>query len=247
MTKHDKNSKHVSLGKKLGTAAALVVAISVWQQPFITRAIAAPAAPVAIAMPAVDLPAGGAKSAKMILAGGCFWGVQGVFQHVRGVTNAVSGYVGSNPSTANYADVSSGKTGHAEAVEITYDPSVVSFGKLLQIFFAIAHDPTELNRQGPDTGTQYRSAIFPQNPQQRQVAQAYITQLDTSQVFKQKIETRIENDQRFFPAEAYHQNYLTLNPTSRYIAIHDLPKVANLKLAAPDLYRDDPVLVPLTR
>ncbi|MFS2003491.1 peptide-methionine (S)-S-oxide reductase MsrA [Duganella sp. CT11-25] len=198
---------------------------------------------VVIAPPAVDEPAGTEHTATAIFAGGCFWGVQGVFQHVKGVSNAVSGYAGGDARTASYDTVSYGDTGHAESVKITYDPTQVSYGKLLQIFFSVAHNPTELNRQGPDSGTQYRSAIFPQSPVQRSVAEKYIAQLDASRVFKKPLATKIEADKKFYPAEAYHQNYLTLHPNDPYIAYNDLPKVANLKRISPELYRADAVLV----
>lgn len=243
MHTQDEQLKKAPWGWKLGAAAALAVGILAWQQPFMSSAVAA-APVVALAQPAVDLPAGGATSATLILSGGCYWGVQGVFQHVRGVTNAVAGYAGGAASTANYDDVGSGMTGHAEAVQITYDPRQVSFGKLLQIFFAIAHDPTQVNRQGPDSGTQYRSAIFAQDPRQHQVAQAYIAQLEASHAYTQPIATRVEDGQHFYPAERYNQNYLTLHPDDGYIVYNDLPKVASLKLAAPDVFRADPVLVP---
>src|SRR6202048_5274707 len=178
-----------------------------------------------------------------VLAGGCFWGVQGVFQHVKGVTQAVSGYAGGSQATAEYETVISGTTGHAESVQITFDPRAISYGHLLQIYFSVAHDPTELNRQGPDVGTQYRSAIFPTTAEQAQVAKAYIDQLDQAAVFKAPIVTRIEPDQVFYAAEAYHQDFLTRNPTYPYIVINDLPKVENLKRLQPEVYRADPVLV----
>jgi peptide-methionine (S)-S-oxide reductase len=180
-----------------------------------------------------------------VLAGGCFWGVQGVFQHVEGVTRAVSGYAGGDKSTARYTSVENGDTGHAESVEITYDPRKVTYGKLLQIFFSVAHDPTELNRQGPDSGTQYRSAIFAQTPEQQKIAAAYIGQLDKSGQFHRPIATRVEPDKGFFPAEAYHQDFLAQNPTYPYIAINDLPKVRGLAKMFPQFYRDKPVLVNL--
>ncbi len=178
-----------------------------------------------------------------MLAGGCFWGVQGVFQHVKGVTNAVSGYAGGEKKTADYEVVSTGRTGHAESVQVTYDPRQISYGRLLQIFFSVAHDPTELNRQGPDTGTQYRSAIFPVSAEQADVAKAYIAQLDQAHAFKKAIVTRIESDRAFYPAEAYHQDFLTRNPSYPYIAINDLPKIEDLKRLLPDLYRASPQLV----
>lgn len=197
---------------------------------------------VSIAPPALDLPSDG-KLQTAVFAGGCFWGVQGVFQHVQGVKNAVSGYDGGAPSTAQYESVSDGDTGHAESVSVTYDPSKVSYGKLLQIYFSVAHNPTELNRQGPDTGTQYRSAIFAQNAEQQKVAQAYIAQLDAAKSFDKPIVTRIEMGKTFYPAESYHQDFLTQNPTYPYIVINDLPKVASLKQLFPDQYRAEPVLV----
>ena len=200
-------------------------------------------AAVVIAAPAVDAPAGSAKTETAVFAGGCFWGVQGVFQHVRGVSNAVSGYAGGKAATAHYELVGSGATGHAEAVQVTFDPTQVSYGKLLQIFFSVAHDPTQLNRQGPDTGTQYRSAVFPTTPVQRNVAEKYIAQLNASHAFRASLATTIEVDTGFYPAEAYHQNYLTLHPNEPYIAINDIPKVENLKRVIPALYRPDPVLV----
>jgi peptide-methionine (S)-S-oxide reductase len=194
-------------------------------------------------MPAVDLPPGQATSAVVVLAGGCFWGVQGVFQHVKGVTNAVSGYAGGEKKTAEYDAVSSGRTGHAESVQVTYDPRQISYGRLLQVFFSVAHDPTELNRQGPDTGPQYRSAIFPTTAEQATVANAYIAQLDLAHVFKKPIVTKVDPGRAFYPAEAYHQDYLTRNPRNPYIAINDLPKIDNLKRVFTDLYRAAPVLV----
>jgi peptide-methionine (S)-S-oxide reductase len=193
--------------------------------------------------PAVDAPPAQATSAVAVLAGGCFWGVQGVFQHVKGVTSAVSGYAGGDKRSANYEIVSSGTTGHAESVQVTYDPRQISYGRLLQIFFSVVHDPTELNRQGPDTGTQYRSAIFPGNAEQAQVAKAYIAQLDQTHAFKKAIVTRIEPDRTFYPAEAYHQDFLTRYPTHPYIAVNDIPKIEDLKRVLPDLYRAAPVLV----
>jgi peptide-methionine (S)-S-oxide reductase len=195
-----------------------------------------------IPAPAVDEPAG-AASEVAVLAGGCFWGVQGVFQHVDGVTSAVSGYAGGAKDTAEYETVSTGTTGHAESVKITFDPRKISYGHILQIYFSVAHDPTELNRQGPDSGTQYRSAIFPTNPEQARIAAVYIAQLDQAHVFPAPIVTKIEDGKTFYPAEAYHQNYLTLHPNQPYIAINDLPKLGELQRLFPSLYRADPVLV----
>jgi peptide-methionine (S)-S-oxide reductase len=198
-----------------------------------------PAVPAAV----LDEPPGQGQTEVAVLAGGCFWGVQGVFQHVTGVSQAVSGYAGGSAATAQYELVSTGSTGHAESVQITFDPQVIGYSQLLQIYFSVAHDPTELNRQGPDVGTQYRSAIFPTSAEQARIAQAYVDQLGQAAVFKAPIVTRIELDQVFYPAEDYHQDYLTRNPTSLYIMINDLPKIENLKRTQPDVYRADPVLV----
>jgi peptide-methionine (S)-S-oxide reductase len=184
-----------------------------------------------------------ARSETAVFAGGCFWGVQGVFQHVKGVKNAVSGYAGGAANTAQYERVSNGNTGHAESVEVTFDPAQVSYGTLLQIYFSVAHNPTELNRQGPDSGTQYRSAIFTKNAEQQRVAQAYITQLDAAQVFDKPIVTKLETFNGFYPAEEEHQDFLTEHPTYPYIVINDLPKVAQLKQLYPDRYQEQPVLV----
>ena len=197
----------------------------------------------ALPPPALDPAPGQGTSSVAVLAGGCFWGVQGVFQHVRGVTNAVSGYAGGDQKTADYEMVTTGRTGHAESVKVTFDRRQISYGQLLRIFFSVAHDPTELNRQGPDTGTQYRSAIFPMNAEQSEVARAYIAQLNQARAFKKAIVTTIELDRAFYPAEAYHQDFLTRNPTHPYIAINDMPKIADLKQAFPEAYRSAPVLV----
>jgi peptide-methionine (S)-S-oxide reductase len=193
--------------------------------------------------PVMDETTPAASIEVAVLAGGCFWGVQGVFQHVDGVTSAVSGYAGGARDTAHYEMTSSGTTGHAESVQITFDPYRISYGRILQIYFSVAHDPTELNRQGPDIGTQYRSAIFPHTPEQVRIATAYIAQLNQAKVFASPIVTTIEPDKAFYPAEAYHQDYLTLHPTQPYIAINDLPKVRALEQLFPNLYRSDPVLV----
>lgn len=200
-------------------------------------------APVPIPPPAMDEAVGTAHEETAILAGGCFWGVQGVFQHVPGVKRAVSGYAGGTAATARYQIVGSGRTGHAEAVEIVFDPHQVTYGALLRIFFAVAHDPTEVDRQGPDVGSQYRSAVFPTSAAQHRVAQAYIDQLNAARVFASPIATRIEAGAQFYPAESYHQDFLARNPTYPYIVIHDLPKVAALKRLFPAHYREQPVLV----
>lgn len=198
---------------------------------------------IAIPAPAVDLAAGSAATETAIFAGGCFWGVQGVFQHVNGVTNAVSGYAGGARETAQYEMVGSGRTGHAEAVKVTFDPKKVTYGHLLQIYFSVAHDPTELNRQGPDTGTQYRSTIFPTNDDQARVAKAYIAQLNKARLFDAAIVTTIEPGHAFYNAEAYHQDFLTQNPTYPYIVYNDLPKIEHLKKLFASDYRAEPVLV----
>jgi peptide-methionine (S)-S-oxide reductase len=184
-----------------------------------------------------------AKEAVAVLAGGCFWGVQGVFQHVKGVTNAVSGYAGGNKDTARYQVVGLGNTGHAESVRVSYDPRQISYGRILQIYFSVAHDPTQLNRQGPDVGTQYRSAIFPADAEQAKTAKAYIGELNRARVFDAAIVTKIEADRAFFPAEDYHQDFLARNPTYPYVAINDLPKIESLKRLFPEIYRAEPVLV----
>ena len=225
------------------TPRALVVAALIVLGAFAVRSLPASAdGGRALPRPATDVkPASG--SAVAVFAGGCFWGVQGVFQHVKGVTKAVSGYAGGDKGSAEYETVSQGSTGHAEAVQVTYDPQQVTYGQLLQVFFAVAHDPTELNRQGPDTGTQYRSAVFPTGDEQATVAKAYIAQLDHAHVFQSPIVTRIEPGRAFYPAEDYHQDFLTRHPTYPYIVINDLPKIDDLKRLLPDLYRTDPELV----
>ena len=197
---------------------------------------------VVIPAPVMDVAAtDGLQTA--VIAGGCFWGVQGVFQHTAGVVNAVSGYAGGSKSTAKYDLVSTGTTGHAESVEIKYDPKRISYGKILQIYFSVAHDPTQLNRQGPDTGTQYRSEIFTTTAEQKKVADAYIAQLNAAKVYKKPIVTKVGMLDGFFPAEAYHQDYLTLHPNQPYIAYNDLPKVENLKNIFAQNYLEKPTLV----
>ncbi|MBB4193809.1 peptide-methionine (S)-S-oxide reductase [Rhizobium aethiopicum] len=201
---------------------------------------------VVIPPPAIDETAGSGTEIA-IFAGGCFWGVQGVFQHVKGVESAVSGYAGGEAKTAQYETVSTGSTGHAEAVEVRFDPKKVSYGRLLQIFFAVAHNPTQLNFQGPDRGTQYRSALFVTAPGQREVAERYIDQLDKAHVFPKPIVTKVSDAAGFYPAEAYHQDFLTRNPTYPYIVYNDLPKIENLKSLFPADYRSQPVLVGKTK
>jgi peptide-methionine (S)-S-oxide reductase len=223
-------------------ATAAVALVAGWQAVFGPAVSAEPA--TVIPAPAVDAGAtGGSGPQTVVLAGGCFWGVQAVFQHTKGVTKAVSGYAGGSKETAEYEVVSTGRTGHAESVEVTFDPNVISYGTILQIYFSVAHDPTELNRQGPDEGPQYRSEIFAQNDHQKQVAEAYIAQLGKAGVFKQPIVTKIGTQATFYPAEGYHQDYATLHPSNMYIVFNDLPKIENLKRLFPDRYQATPVLV----
>ena len=197
-------------------------------------------APVEAASPE---PASAGRTETAVLAGGCFWGVQGVFAHVKGVRQVVSGYAGGDAASANYETVATGTTGHAESVQIVFDPSLISYGRILQIFFSVATDPTQLNHQFPDEGTQYRSEIFYASARQQAVAKAYIAQLDQAGEFSHPIVTRVDPLQAFYPAEAYHQDYLTLHPQLPYIASYDLPKVAALKALFPEDYRPSPVLV----
>jgi peptide-methionine (S)-S-oxide reductase len=188
--------------------------------------------------PTVDTTLATSKSKQTaVLAGGCFWGMQAVFQHVKGVISATSGYSGGEASTAHYERVSEGDTGHAESVKIVYDPSKVTFGQLLRVYFSVAHDPTELNRQGPDVGNQYRSSIFYANDEQKQIAEAYIAQLDKARVFPSSIVTVVVPLRAFYPAEGYHQDYATLHPDNPYIVYNDAPKVAHLQQEFPDLYK----------
>jgi peptide-methionine (S)-S-oxide reductase len=202
---------------------------------------------VVIPPPAVDEQPSGQATAVAVFAGGCFWGVQGVYQYTQGVLKAVSGYAGGAKETAFYDRVTDGDTGHAETVQITYDPTKITYGKLLQIYFSVAHDPTQLNMQGPDRGTQYRSTIFPVNAEQRAIAEKYIAQLDAAHVYRKKIVTTLEDGRTFYPAENYHQDFLVRNPRYPYIVINDLPKVENLARVFPDVYRDKPVLVMAAR
>ena len=194
--------------------------------------------------PAVDTPAGEAKAKETaVLAGGCFWGMQGMFQHVRGVTKVVAGYSGGDAESANYEAVSSETTGHAEAVEITFDPKQVSYGQILRLYFSVAHDPTQLNRQGPDRGPSYRSEIFFATPAQERVARAYVAQLTAAKVFDKPIVTKIEPLKAFYAAEEYHQDYLIRNPQQPYIVYNDLPKIEALKRVYPEFYRATPVML----
>jgi peptide-methionine (S)-S-oxide reductase len=189
--------------------------------------------------PAVDAPLAKVKGEQTaVLAGGCFWGVEAVFEHVKGVIRAESGYAGGSADTAQYRAVTSGRTGHAESVHVTYDPSQITYGQLLKVFFAVAHDPTELNRQGPDIGTQYRSAIFYANDEQKRIAESYIAQLDQAKIFSDKIVTQVVPLKRFYEAEGYHQNYLVNHPNEPYIVYHDMPKLESLRKELPELYKE---------
>jgi peptide-methionine (S)-S-oxide reductase len=204
-----------------------------------------PAAASAIPLPdpVVDQQTAGGEPQVAVIAGGCFWGVQAVFQHTKGVQLALSGYSGGMKTNPTYEEVTTGRTGHAEAVQIKYNPREISYGQILKIFFSVAHDPTQLNRQGPDSGTQYRSAIFYSNDEQKKIAEAYVAQLGQASAFTSPIVTKIGQLAAFYPAESYHQDYAIKHPTQPYIAIHDLPKVENLKKLFPDFYRDNPVTV----
>ena len=192
----------------------------------------------ALPAPAVDAPPAAASGRQTaVLSGGCFWGVQAVFLHVKGVIKATSGYSGGSAKTAEYETVSTGETGHAESVQIVYDPSQITYGELLRVFFSVAHDPTQLNRQGPDQGTQYRSSIFYSSDEQKRIAEAYIAQLNKAGVFPRRVVTQVVPLQAFYPAEAYHQNYAALHPYQPYIVYNDAPKVEHLRQEFPDLYR----------
>ncbi|HVV96954.1 MAG TPA: peptide-methionine (S)-S-oxide reductase MsrA [Rhodanobacteraceae bacterium] len=195
--------------------------------------------------PQIDEAASTARTSETaVLAGGCFWGVQGVFEHVEGVKSAISGYTGGAASTAHYEDVGLGTTGHAESVQVTFDPRAISYGEILRIYFSVAHDPTEKNRQGPDVGTQYRSAIFPLDESQKNIAEKYVAQLDAAQTFGKPLATTIEPGKTFHRAEDYHQDFLVRNPTYPYIVINDAPKIERLKRLFPDRFREQPVLTP---
>jgi peptide-methionine (S)-S-oxide reductase len=214
------------------SAAILLVVVA------IVACSAATASATAVPDPALDAPLANSKGEQSaVLAGGCFWGVEAVFEHVKGVSDVRSGYSGGSTAAADYEKVSTGETGHAESVRITYDPSQISYGQLLKVFFSVAHDPTELNRQGPDTGSQYRSAIFYSTEEQKRIAQAYIDQLNRAKVFARPIVTQVSALHSFNEAEAYHQDYLAHHPDEPYIVINDLPKVENLRKQLPSLYK----------
>jgi peptide-methionine (S)-S-oxide reductase len=209
--------------------------------PGLLRGVVAAEEAVVSPAPLLDNPKAPGPLQTAVIAGGCFWGVQGVYQHVLGVRQVLSGYSGGTKATAQYETVSRGATAHAESVEIRFDPQELSYGEILQVYFSVAHDPTQLNRQGPDTGTQYRSNIFYVDDSQRRIAEAYIAQLDSAKVFRRAIVTRVERLTAFYPAETYHQDFLIKNPHHPYIVINDLPKIGNLKRVFPARYRDQPV------
>ncbi len=216
----------------------VVTGTFLWQ-----RSLYAAEQAVVVAPPAVDIPKAAGPLQTAVVSGGCFWGVQGVFEHVRGVSRVISGYAGGERATADYESVSSGMTGHAESVQITFDPAKVSYGELLRVFFSVAHDPTQLNRQGPDSGTQYRSEIFYADDSQKSVAAAYIQQLNAAHALPGAIVTRVDALKGFYAAEGYHQDFLIHNPTYPYIVYNDLPKIDNLERLLPDYYRAQPATV----
>ena len=230
-------------GRTAGALAGWAGALALMAGALHLTSTSAAESAVKIPAPAIDETANAANVQTAVFAGGCFWGVQGVFQRVNGVVQAVSGYAGGQKATAQYEMVGTGLTGHAESVKITYDPKKVSYGTLLQIYFSVAHDPTQLNRQDPDSGPQYRSAIFYADPAQKQTAERYIAQLDAAKAYPKKIVTQVVPLTEFYAAEGYHQDYLTLHPESGYIARFDLPKVANLKSIFPQQFRAEPALV----
>ncbi|SDC00380.1 peptide-methionine (S)-S-oxide reductase [Sphingomonas sp. YR710] len=239
------DAPHRPIAAGLTAGLLLVVALGTMatRSPAVAPAPSVAAGPIAkVPAPAVD-PADTAPQRVAIFAGGCFWGVQGVFQHVEGVKAAVSGYSGGAKSTAEYETVGSGTTGHAESVQITYDPRVISYGTLLRIYFGVVADPTTLNRQGPDSGTQYRTALFPTTPEQKQVATAYIAQLQGAKIWRSPIVTRVEPFKGFYKAEDYHQDFLTRKPDYPYIVYNDLPKVEALRVAFPSHFRKNAVTV----
>jgi len=222
------------------SAFSLALVAAVLGYEILTAAFAGEEA-VVIPGPALDNPKTAGPLQTAVVAGGCFWGVQGVYQRVRGARQVLSGYAGGGKETADYETVSRGSSGHAESVEVRFDPKELSYGEILQIYFSVAHDPTQLNRQGPDVGTQYRSAIFYADESQKRIAEAYITQLDRAKVFRRPIVTKVERLTGFYPAEDYHQDFLLKNPNYPYIVINDLPKIASLKRVFPARYLDQPV------
>ena len=228
------------MNRSPSNVAAVLAVLSVALVLFAAKATRGASRPLSepVAAPVFDSNIASPAEDTAVFAGGCFWGVEAVFEHVKGVKSAVSGYAGGSAANPSYEIVSTGDTGHAESVQVIYDPSQVSYGKLLQVFFSVAHDPTQLNRQGPDHGTQYRSAIFYSTPQQQRVAEAYIKQLTAAKTFSRPIVTQVAKLSAFYPAEAYHQDYLAHHPNQLYIVINDQPKVAALKKQFPAEYRD---------
>jgi peptide-methionine (S)-S-oxide reductase len=227
----------MSANRVLSAIAAVLVAASIGWLAATVHA----EPPVVVPAPALDNSKAPGRMQTAVLAGGCFWGMQGVFEHVRGVHEVLAGYSGGARSTAEYQEVGTGRTGHAESVEVIFDPAQLTYGEVLRIYFSVAHNPTELNRQGPDEGTQYRSVIFYADDTQRHIAESYIAQLDKGKVFGEPIVTRVDALQGFYAAEGYHQDYYLKNPQNPYIVINDLPKIKNLKALFPDYYRDPPV------
>jgi peptide-methionine (S)-S-oxide reductase len=224
----------------LFASLALVLGAGSW---FALTPLQAADGAVVVAPPALDDPKAAGPQRSAVFSGGCFWGVQAVFEHTRGVRKVLAGYAGGEKSTAQYETVSTGTTGHAESVQVSFDPAQISYGELLRVFFSVAHDPTQLNRQGPDAGSQYRSEIFYADERQKQIAEAYIAQLDQSRIFSRRIATRIDPYRGFYVAESYHQDFLIKNPGNEYILVNDLPKIENLRRLLPDLYRGTPVTV----
>jgi peptide-methionine (S)-S-oxide reductase len=237
MSEPAKSRRRIVVALALGSAALVSAALFAGIP---TPAVASEEA-VVIPAPALDNPKAAGPPQTAVLAGGCFWGVHGVYQHVRGTRQVLSGYSGGTKATADYETVSRGESGHAESVEVRFDPKELSYGEILQIFFSVGHDPTQLNRQGPDVGTQYRSAIFYADESQKRIAEAYIAQLDRAKVFRRPIVTRMERLTAFYPAEAYHQDFLLKNPNYPYIVVNDLPKLANLNRVFPARYREQPI------
>jgi peptide-methionine (S)-S-oxide reductase len=238
-----RTSRDFSLRLLRNVAFAAVISLCLGLALVVSHGARAADGAVAVPVAALDNPKAAGPLQTAVLSGGCFWGVQGVFEHVKGVQKVLSGYSGGKKDTAQYETVSSGSTGHAESVQITFDPKMVSYGELLRVYFSVAHNPTELNRQGPDSGTQYRSSIFYGDATQQKIALAYIAQLGQAHVFSRPVVTRVDPLSGFYPAEDYHQDYLYHNPNQPYIAINDLPKIANLKQLLPEMYVNRPVLV----
>ena len=234
-----------TLSRRVGAIALALISAALGSE-LPTTALAAGEA-VIIPAPALDNSKAAGPPQTAVVAGGCFWGVHGVYQHVRGTRQVLSGYSGGTKATADYETVSLGESGHAESVEIRFDPKELSYGQILQIYFSVAHDPTQLNRQGPDVGTQYRSAIFYADESQKRIAEAYIAQLDRAKVFRRPIATKLERLTAFYPAEAYHQDFLLKNPDYPYIVVNDLPKIASLQRVFPASYRDQPVTIQSAR